>query len=137
MPSHSCYYVVTVSDTYRDEISDGYPIWDRIYYGWHRIIGWHTYPGMEHLTGNFNSATLTRSNEIAFTHTTRKIPGHTAHSIDHKWNSWAYSTVDPTWNSWAYSTQLITCKIPGRTAIMQPSHALCTRRVPGYGVTIV
>ena len=30
------------------------------------------------------------------------------------------------WNSWAYSTQLITCKIPGNTAIMQPSHALCT-----------
>ena len=93
------------------------------------------YPRMEHLPGNFNSATLTWPNEIAFTCTTCEIPGRTAHSVDHTWNSWAYSTVDHTWNSWAYSTQLITCKIPGHTAIMQPSHALCTRRVPGYGVT--
>ena len=121
--------VVAVSDTYQDEISDGYPIWDRIYYGWHHILGWHTYPGMEHLPGNFNSATLTRPNEIAFTRTTCEIPGHTAHSVDH------------TWNSWAYSTQLITYKIPGCTAIMQPSHALCTlysesaRIWCDYGVT--
>ena len=119
-------YVVAVSDTYRVEISDGYPIWDRIYYGWHHILGWHTYPGMEHLLGNFNLAALTRPNEIAFTHTTCEIPGHTAHSVDHTWNSWVYSMVDHMWNSWAYSTQLITCKIPGHTAIMQPSHALCT-----------
>ena len=130
--------VVAVSDTYRDEISDGYPIWDRIYYGWHHILGWHTYPGMAHLPGNFNSGALTWPNEISFTHTNCKIPGHTAHSVDHTWNSWVYSTVDHmwnswvnstvdhTWNSWAYSTQLITRKIPGHTAIMQPSHSLCT-----------
>ena len=31
--------------------------------------------------------------------------------------------------------KLITCGILGCTAIMQPSHVLCTRRVPGYGVT--
>ena len=74
-------------------------------------------------------------------HTTRKIPGRTTHSVDHMWNSWAYSTVDHMWNSWAYSTQLITCKIPGCTAIMQPSHALCTlysesaRIWCDYGVT--
>ena len=34
---------VAVSDTYRDEISHGYPIRDRIYYGWHHILGWHIY----------------------------------------------------------------------------------------------
>ena len=62
-------------------------------------------------------------------HTTRKIPGHTAHSVDH------------TWNSWVYGTQLITHKIPGCTAIMQPSHALYTlyseiaRIWCDYGVT--
>ena len=59
--------VVAVSDTYRDDISDGYPIRDRIYYGCHHILGWHTYPGMAHLPGNFNSGTLTQPNEIAFT----------------------------------------------------------------------
>ena len=110
---------VAVLDTYRDEISDGYPIWDRIYYGRHHILGWHTYQV------TFNSGTVTRPNEIVFMHTTHKITGRTAHSVDH------------TWNSWAYSTQLITCKIPGCTAIMQPSHALCTWRVPRYGVTFV
>ena len=62
-------------------------------------------------------------------------------TVNHTWNSWAYSTVDHTWNSWVYSTQLITCKIPGCTAIMQPSHALCTlysesaRIWCDYGVT--
>ena len=73
--------------------------------------------------------------------TTHEIPGRTAHSVDHTWNSWACSTVDHTWNSWVYSTQLITCKIPGHTATMQPSHALCTlysestRIWCDYGVT--
>ena len=110
----STYDGVAVSDTYRDEISDRYPIRDRIYYGWHHILGWHTY-----------QVTLTQPNEIVFTHTTHKIPWCTAHSVDH------------TWNSWAYSTQLITRKISGCTAIMQPSHALCTQRLPGYGVTMV
>ena len=33
-------------------------------------------------------------------------------------------------------TQSIRCEIPGCTAaIMQPSHVLCTRRLPGYGMT--
>ena len=86
LPAH----VVAVSDTYRDEISDGYPIRDRIYYGWHHILGWHTYPGMVHLPGNFNVGTLTQSNEIASTCTTRGIPGPTVHSLDHVRNSWAY-----------------------------------------------
>ena len=83
-------HVVAVLDTYRDEISYGYPIRDRIYYGWHHIRGWHIYPGMAHLPGNFNSRTLTRPNEIAFTRTTHRIPGHTAHSVDHVRNSWVY-----------------------------------------------
>ena len=96
---------------------------------------------MAHLPGNFNLGTLTRPNEIAFTCTTHEIPGCTADSVDHTWNSWVYSTVDHTWNSSAYSTQLITCKIPGCTAIMQPSHALCTLYLESawiwcdYGVT--
>ena len=34
---------LAVSDTYRDEISDGYLIQDTLYYGWHHILGWHTY----------------------------------------------------------------------------------------------
>ena len=76
-------YAVAVSDTYRDEISDGYLIRDRIYYGWHHILGCHTYPRMAHLPGNFNLRTLTQPNEIAFTRTTCGIPGHTAHSVDH------------------------------------------------------
>ena len=83
--------VVAVSDTYRDEISDGYFIRDRIYYGQHYIPGWHTYPGMAHLPGNFNLGTLTQPNEIAFMHTTHEIPGCTALSVDHAHNSWAYS----------------------------------------------
>ena len=45
------------------------------------------YPRMAHLPGNFNSRTLTRPNEIAFTHKTHVIPGHTAHSVDHAQNS--------------------------------------------------
>ena len=107
-----CADVAAVSDTYRVVISDGYPIQDSIYYSQHCILGWHTYPGMEHLPGNFNSATLTRPNEIAFTRITREIPGHTAHSFDHMWNSWAYSTVAHTWNSWAYSNHAaITCTL--------------------------
>ena len=84
-------HVVAVSDTYRDEISDGYPIRDRIYYSWHRILGWHTYPGMAHLPGNFNLGTLAQPNEIAFMCTTCGIPGRTAHSVDHMQNSWLYS----------------------------------------------
>ena len=87
-----------VSDTYRVEISDRYPIRDRIYYGRHRILGWHTYPGMEHLPGNFNSP-----NEIAFTHTTHNIPG-----IQH--------TQLITRGIPGRTAQLITCGIPGRTA---------------------
>ena len=31
--------VVAVSDTYRDDISDGHSIWDRIYSGQHHILG--------------------------------------------------------------------------------------------------
>ena len=45
---------------------------------------------MAHLPGHFNSRTLTQPNEIAFMHTTHGIPGHTAHSVDHTRNSWAY-----------------------------------------------
>ena len=84
-------YVVAVSDTYRDEISDGYFIRDRIYYSRHHIPGWHPYPGMAHLPGNFNSRTLTQPNEAAFMHTTREFPVCTALSVDHTCNSWAYS----------------------------------------------
>ena len=86
-------YGVAVSDTYQDEISNGYFIRDRIYYGQRHIPGWHTYPGMVHLPGNFISGTLTQPNEIAFMRTTRNIPGHTALSVDHTHNSWAYSTL--------------------------------------------
>ena len=89
LPCMRKFYVVAVSDTYRDEISDGYFIRDRIYYGRHHIPGWHTYP--DDGTPNFNSGTLTQPNEIAFMCTTRKIPGHTALSVDHSHNSWAYS----------------------------------------------
>ena len=46
---------------------------------------------MPHLPGNFNSGTLTQPNEVYFTCTTRGIPGHTTHSVDHAQNSWAYS----------------------------------------------
>ena len=77
-----CRYVVAVSDTYRNEISDGYFIRDRIYYGQHRIPGWHTYSG-----------TLTQPNEIAFMCTTCEIPGCTALSVDHTHNFWVYSTL--------------------------------------------
>ena len=33
------HHFVAVSDTYRDDISDRYSIRDRIYYGWHHILG--------------------------------------------------------------------------------------------------
>ena len=76
------------------------------------LSGIDTYPGMEHLPGNFNLATLTWPNEIAFTCTNHEIPGHTAHSVDHMWNSLVYSTVDHMWNSWAYSNHAaITCTL--------------------------
>ena len=47
--------------------------------------------GMAHLPGNCNSGTLTQPNEIALMRTTCEIPGHTALSVDHVCNSWAYS----------------------------------------------
>ena len=50
-------------------------------------------------------------------HTTCEIPGHTAHSFDHMWNSWAYSTVDHMWNSWVYSNHAaITCTLYSESA---------------------
>ena len=36
------YNIVAVSDTYWDDISDGYSIRDRIYSGQHHILGKHT-----------------------------------------------------------------------------------------------
>ena len=48
-------YVVAVAGTYRDDISNGYSIRDRIYSGQHQ---------MPHLPGNFNLGTLIQPNEV-------------------------------------------------------------------------
>ena len=81
-----CLYGVAVSDTYRDDISDRYSIWDRIYSS--HSISWDSTPPLGCHT---YQVTLTQLNEIDFTCTTHRIPGCTAHSVDHMQNSWAYS----------------------------------------------